>query len=56
MSNYPDDMPPPRKKKITMVCDKCGRHWEVDAVEDFGLVDLYDPDDAKCPNCGAWSE
>lgn len=53
---YPDDFPSSHDLLLEFDCKKCGKHWEAEARSDFGMIDLIDEEDGRCPNCSEWAE
>ena len=34
-----------------LVCEKCGRGWEAEMYEEYGMVGYIDDDESVCPEC-----
>ena len=60
MSNYPDNIPSPRKGTALFTCTNpdCENRagWEVRGVYDLGTFSADHDEDTYCPECGAEGE
>lgn len=56
LENFPNDTQRGRRVELDMHCEKCGHGWSAISWDEFGDCSLIDEKDAKCPQCGAWSQ